>query len=255
MNHALTTPGMSNSEIVRLTNKYVGVSGGYLGDFSYRSHRDFYPLECDIDIDPTKYGDTTRYRFEGVLKNVAPADQAKIIRGTLKRFPVGQGPATRTQALAEEFEKIAARLEGNQLVGSPTAKSKSAVVERAISDAETLIGKNGATSAVDRVHTALHGQLKELADDHGIAYPSDPTLTQLLKQLRSHHPALADLGPRAEDIAKVLNSMASILDALSPVRNRASVAHPNSALLGDAEARLAINAARTIHHYLDDKLR
>lgn len=36
--------GMTGQEIVRLVNKYIGVStDGYLGDFSYRTHKEFYP--------------------------------------------------------------------------------------------------------------------------------------------------------------------------------------------------------------------
>jgi hypothetical protein len=35
---------MTGQEIVRLVNKYIGVStDGYLGDFSYRTHKEFYP--------------------------------------------------------------------------------------------------------------------------------------------------------------------------------------------------------------------
>lgn len=48
--------------------------------------------------------------------------------------------------------------------------------------------------------------------------------------------------------------MSAILDALNPVRNRASVAHPNATLLAQAEAMLVVNATRTILHYLDAKL-
>jgi hypothetical protein len=52
----------------------------------------------------------------------------------------------------------------------------------------------------------------------------------------------------------VLNAFASVLDAMLSVRNQASVAHPNAALLDEPEARLVINASRTLLHYLDDKL-
>jgi hypothetical protein len=45
--------------------------------------------------------------------------------------------------------------------------------------------------------------------------------------------------------------VAAILDALNPMRNRASVAHPNPTLLEQPEAMLVVNAARTILHYLD----
>jgi len=60
----------------------------------------------------------------------------------------------------------------------------------------------------------------------------------LLRKIQSEHSKLADLGPRAQDIGKVLNASASILDAMLPVRNQASVAHPNQELLD--EARLGL---------------
>jgi len=53
----------------------------------------------------------------------------------------------------------------------------------------------------------------------------------------------------------VLGSMASILDALNPVRNNASVAHPNEELVGDSEAVLVINTVRTMLSYLESKRR
>jgi hypothetical protein len=65
---------------------------------------------------------------------------------------------------------------------------------------------------------------------------------------------LKDLGPRSDDIERVLNSFGNVLDALNPLRNQASVAHPNESLLGEAEARLVLNGAKTILAYLDEKL-
>ena len=52
----------------------------------------------------------------------------------------------------------------------------------------------------------------------------------------------------------MLNAFATVLDAMLPVRNQASVANPNPSLLDVPEARLVINASRTLLHYLDDKL-
>lgn len=34
---------LSRQEIYKVVNDYIGVSQGYLGDFSYRSHEEFYP--------------------------------------------------------------------------------------------------------------------------------------------------------------------------------------------------------------------
>ena len=83
----------------------------------------------------------------------------------------------------------------------------------------------------------------------------DAGVTDLFKVLRSQHPALVAREPRAAEIDRILRSMAAIIDALNPVRNRASAAHPNELVLQDAEAMLVINSVKTLLHYLDARLR
>lgn len=243
---------------MRIVNRYIGVSGGYLGDFSYRTHADFYPEYCNLDIDPYLYEGTTRERFIAILRSLSPADQAKMIRGTLERFPVGEpdSPASRTQDLHDKLDTLARDLENRSrnVPGTLPTTITSDVVSRAISDAESLLVSSGATSGVDRVHTALHGFLKGVCDKEQITYPDNPRMTQLFKLLRKQHPAFATLGSRSNEVEKVLNSCANILDAMDPVRNNASVAHPNSTLLDEPEALLIINVARTLMNYLDAKL-
>ena len=51
-----------------------------------------------------------------------------------------------------------------------------------------------------------------------------------------------------------MRAAGSILDVMNPVRNQASMAHPNESLLGPEEAWLVINVSRSILHYLDTKL-
>jgi hypothetical protein len=70
--------GLTRPEITRIVNRYVGVSGGYLGDFSYGSHCDFYPEYCDLDLDPFEYlpEGITRERFIRVLEGTPPHVQA-----------------------------------------------------------------------------------------------------------------------------------------------------------------------------------
>lgn len=245
--------GLSKREILLIVNRYIGVEGGYLGDFSYRTHADFYPEYCDLDIDPYRYEGTTRERFIAILSSLPVHDQAKVVRGVIERFPVGSS-RLRTEAAHDELLEIVARLESGGLVpGSPPALT-SDVVLRAIGDAEALLQKGGPTSAVDRVHTSLHGHLRYLCDEGGVDYAADDSIVALFKKLRRGHPKLRDLGPRGEDIEKVLNACSSILDALNPVRNRASVAHPNEELLGREEAQLVINVGRSLLSYLDGKL-
>ena len=108
--------GMTNGEILRLVNGYIGVSGGYLGDFSYRSHQEFYSF-LDLDIDPYDLDGTTRERFITILKSSDPQTQATIIEGILDKYPVGSEDI-RTAKRHAEFETIAMRLRGAPSVGS-----------------------------------------------------------------------------------------------------------------------------------------
>jgi hypothetical protein len=146
------------------------------------------------------------------------------------------------------------RLESGAPVAQIRPMTTSEAVERAIRDAEALIQSNGAPSSVDRVHTALHAHLIAVCEKAQIAYQADAGVTALFKVIREQHPAFQDLGPRTTDVTQVLRSCATILDALGPVRNRASGAHPNLTVLPPAEAMLVVNIARTLLHYFDSKL-
>jgi hypothetical protein len=241
---------------MRVVNRWIGVSGGYLGDFSYRTHADFYPEYCGLEIDPYAFEGTTRERFIAILGSLPAHDQAKMLRGVIERFPITavDAPDTRDAKSLAELETIIQRLEGLGIERGATPRITSDVVLRALADAEALIASTGPTSAVDRVHTAMHGYLIAVCDTASATPPPDASMTALFKLLRREHPKLADLGPRSEEITKVLNACASILDAMNPVRNRASVAHPNEQLLADDEARLVISVGRSLLSYLDAKL-
>ncbi|MGF1617098.1 MAG: abortive infection family protein [Acidimicrobiia bacterium] len=47
---------------------------------------------------------------------------------------------------------------------------------------------------------------------------------------------------------------AAVIDALGPIRNKWSMAHPNEDLLEPGEATLVINVARSLLRYLADKV-
>lgn len=171
---------LTKREIMTIVNQYIGVNGGYLGDFSYRTHADFYPEYCDLDVDPNRYSGTTRERFISILENSTPDLQGRIVRGVLHRFPVGAEncPTTRTQSLYDELLRIVHRLEGGAVVPNPSLRTTSAVVARAITDAEALLRSNGATSGVDRIHTALHGYLRAVCDNANIAYDQNDSMVR-----------------------------------------------------------------------------
>lgn len=245
---------LTKGEINRIVNQYIGVSNGYLGDFSYRTHGEFYLEYCDLDIDPSAYTGTTRERFIAILDSQEPANQAKILRGVLERFPLNaNGPATRTEELRDRIFGIIQRLEGFPTLASPELKNASEIVKRAIAEVEKAIKEGQPISGIDRIHTAMHGYLKDACDKAGISSAPDDTMVGLLKLLQKNHPHLKP-ETRSQDIEKILRSFFSVLDALNPIRNNASLAHPNSELLEVDEAYFVINASKTLLYYLDAKL-
>lgn len=143
----------------------------------------------------------------------------------------------------------------SQVVTPPALQITTEVVERALSDAEHLLNTTGAVSAVDRIHTTIHGYVRAVCDNSGISYQSGASLTFLFREIRNHHPNFQNLGPRTEDVERILRAMSTILDSVNTLRNLTSIAHPNEDLLGEDEALLVINSVRTILHYLDSKLR
>ena len=139
-------------------------------------------------------------------------------------------------------------------VAAPELREPSATVERALDDAQNLIATSGPASAVDRVHTALHAYLRDLSRTAGMPATEveSATIQRLLTWLSANHPRFA--GDRPEEIRRILRAFGAITESLGQFRNHASLAHPNSDLLGDAEAMLAINSVRTIMHYIAEKL-
>ena len=132
--------------------------------------------------------------------------------------------------------------------------SASQAVELALKDAERLLHTNGATSCVDRMHTALHGYLRDEAARASLLVADDANLPALFKALRNGHPQLQASGPHGAAVAKILVSLASCVDTLNRLRNNATPAHPNEDLLDEAEGMLAVNAVRSIFNYLRARL-
>ena len=140
-----------------------------------------------------------------------------------------------------------------QAVKNPTLLITSDIVERALADSEQLIHSRGVLSGADRIHTALHGYLRALCERHHVDVPHDAAITALFKGLRQH-PVFIENGPAVAQVQRITQSIATIIDSLNPLRNRATLAHANEAVLDEPEAMLLINEVRTLLHYLNAKL-
>ena len=142
-----------------------------------------------------------------------------------------------------------------ELVNSPKPSFTTEAVERALRDAENLLYSSGAPSAIDRVHTALHGYMRALCVNKGIQIEDRASLPEIFSTLRKNHPALSKVQESISEARRLLGAITTIVDSLNTIRNKASVAHPSDKLLAEPEAVLAINCGRTLLHYLDTKIK
>lgn len=250
--------GLTKPELISLINDYIGVNEGYLGDFTYRTHAEFYPQYCEVDIDPEKYRPgTTRQIFIRILDEADARTQAKIVLGVLAKYPPSSFPEAergKKIALYERFRTVALRLQHGGAIAQDNLALQTGTVSRAIKDADTLLREHGATSGVDRIHTAMHGYLRAVCRDAGLAFAESDGINRLFRILRTEHPRFTTSTTRSDEITRILGSLGSVLDAMNPIRNQASLAHPNEELLPPQEAALVIDAARTILNYINRKL-
>lgn len=244
---------MARLDVNKLMEGYIGSQNGYLGTFSSHTDLSRFFAMCDVDVVPTEYEGTNKTRFQRILEEAKPGDQAKIIRGILKRHTVGSSE-DRTQNLHDEFLRLAQRLETGDGVTSPNPVYSSEFVKKTVAEVEHAVTSMRETSGVDRVHSALHGYLRHLCDEAHIEYVQRDKILDLFKKLLAEHEALEDLGPRPHDTTTITKSFCGIMTVVDPLRNRASFAHPTTALLAVPEAMLVINAVNTILHYLEAKV-
>jgi hypothetical protein len=175
-------------------------------------------------------------------------------RSSSRRMHAKGSGVSRNARTVETLRALIARCSDGGSVSQVPLQVTSELVKRALADAATLLRSSGPVSAMDRVHTALHGYLIAACGQEAIQIPPDPSTTELFKTLKQQHPRLRARGEHDDSVVKVIRAIASIIDAMNPVRNRGSLAHPNEALIGVDEAILCINATRSILQYLDSKL-
>jgi hypothetical protein len=249
-----------------IVNDYIGVDAGNLHHFSHKSLEEFYPHYCGLDIDLSQFPGTKKDKFIAVIKQASKEQQGQILNGLLAYLPLKRFEYTddltdevvvssKKQDAFEKIQKLIERLGEDGSVIKVNLSITNETVRRAIEDAKILIEKNGGTSGVDRIHTVLHGYLKQICKQSSITIDADDSLTQLFSKLKHQHPALQNLGVRQDEIEKIVKAFSNVLDKLNPIRNKASLSHPNDHLLEEDEAILVINAAHTVLDYLNRKFR
>ncbi|MFP3378920.1 abortive infection family protein [Bacillus sp. SIMBA_069] len=247
---------------------YIGVNGGYLGDFSYASHADFYPSYCGLGINPYDYSGTTRERFIQILGNCSPENQAKILVGVLEKYPLGYHEDLLDREVIKKFDyekkvelheniiKWSNELQGKGLVELGKLVNDFEYVKEVLNHAETLINQHSFSSAIDRVHAALHGYLKEICKNEGITFSkTDPKIQDLWSEIKQNHPKFkVNVKEYYKPINQCVDAISKAIHNINDIRNQLSYSHPNEEILEENEAKLVINLSRVLLQYIDDKI-
>lgn len=248
---------------------YIGVEGGYLGDFSYAKLTQFY-IDNELDIDPfcAKYNGTTRHRFETILTEAEARVQAVIVEGILERYPMEyfeeqlenqyktftEKDYTKKEKLREILIQFVGRLKG-QIYEFEDLKHDKNFVKEALEQANTLIKNHSYVTAVDRTHSAIHYYLKDLCKEEGITFDSDLVKIQdIWSKMKTDHPKFnIELKDSQKPINQTVNAISKFLENMNDIRNKYVYAHPTDEILGEEEAKFVINIAYAILFYIDGK--
>lgn len=151
----------------------------------------------------------------------------------------------------ELYNVIESIVGGVVLVASPEVNNTNESVFKALEDAEVLLTIQGASSAYDRMHTALHGFLRQICDNNNISFVNSDAITALIPKISSYIKEQPDDG-RNSKVFAMLRAAGSMLDTINYLRNHHSMSHPNENLLKESDAKFSINLARSIMTYIDD---
>jgi len=245
---------------------YIGVHGGYLGNFSYASHADFYPSYCGLDINPNEYAGTTRERFIKILSESSSDDQLKILSGVLEKYPLDyfedllQNEVFTLkeykvkEKLHEKITQWITQLSGD-VIEQGELKHDIEFVKDVLQQADILIANHSYSSAVDRAHTAIHGYLKALCDEQGFTFGEQNVKIQdMWGKLKTDHPSFnIEVREHQRPINQTVNAIGKFLENMNDIRNKHGFAHPNEDIIEEKEARFIINLSRVLLFYIDSK--
>lgn len=130
--------------------------------------------------------------------------------------------------------------------------TRSGTIQKAIDDAEVFIRDGKFDSAVDRVHTAFHGYLRQLLSEHSVTFESDDSLTSLYAKLHAYYGNEIKPSEVGNRIKAILRSASGMMNAVNELRNNNTIAHPNGQLIQAREARLVIRLVNTIVDYIEE---
>lgn len=239
----------------RIVQKWIGVEPpNTLAVFTHNALTDFLQRHCGL---PKSHpgvqamdGVTKVTRFTDAFDAATAIQQAKIIERLMLVAPldVPAPHADRTEALRAELESYVATLRTGATHQSLEGLTLPAFAANALDDAARLADGGKVPNAVDRLHSALHAVLGQLAAECAPEASTD-SITSLFGTVRSKHPAFVVMQGE-KPMSRVFRGMGGIIDGANDIRNNNSPAHPTTELLDEPEAKLVYGVLRQLIEYV-----
>jgi len=164
--------------------------------------------------------------------------------------------AERREYISQKFSPLLKTLRESEDNGTDVnfqqIATRSGTVQKAVEDAEVFIREGRYDSAVDRVHTAFHGYLRQLLTEHGVTYEADDGLPALFAKLHGYYGGSIQPADVADRLKTILRSAGGMINAVNELRNNNTIAHPNGQLIQKREAQLVIRLVNAVVDYIEE---
>lgn len=229
---------LTGIEKLKLEN-FLGMSDGYVLDFSNRTFQEFIRDCQGIDIYDDKYdyaSGSKANRLRDFWRKEPNIVVGKLLSDFLEYWKAQKLTQLSEitppqQALYDECHKIAEKLiqdspvEHIDAIQADTNDRNYSLLAKSIRES---IQKNEPEVALDRLHTYVVKYTRQLCDRHGISYDRNTPLHSMfggyIKHLKKSEMITSAMTER------ILKSSISILEAFNDVRNNQSFAHDNPIL-------------------------
>ncbi|MEZ0496783.1 abortive infection family protein [Sphingomonas sp. IW22] len=238
-----------------LVDQALGMTSGYVLNFSDRTFDDFVKRKFGIDARAPTYtvdGDSKAKRLRALLRALVPGAQAEVLRAfwAHRQELIERGMPSDLEGRAEaNFLAMVARLEGSEqpidlevieaFTDDPTLAELIEAIQRDIQ-------ANKPNAALDRLHTYSMKKFADLLERDGMTVGHGDALHaragRYIKTLRQ----AGQIGEYSEKIAK---AALQVMEQFNQVRNKASLAHDNS-ILGLAEGRYVFETVLSLLRFI-----
>lgn len=219
-----------------LVDQALGMTDGYVLNFSDRTFNDFVRLHFSIDATAPIYtvdGTSKAKRLRALLRSLVPGAQAKMLRKFWEhrqRSSNGGLNSTLDPRTQADFLAMIVKLEGadqpidieivERFSGDPTLGELVEAIQREIL-------ANRPHTALDRLHTYTMKKFADLLDRENIEVGHNDALHSRAGRYINHLRQEEKISKYSEKIAK---SVVNVMEQFNHIRNNNSLAHDNEIL-------------------------